>query len=107
MIIGSCVPWLSCGGGFTRYGGGVGVALGVGLKTTTVLDASAPSLGSFLYVMKSVAPLIGATLTSAGPAMTTRLLISGKFCELAPVLKSIRIAVRTFALPPASPDSVT
>src|SRR6266404_9099779 len=57
--------------------------------------------------MKSVAPVTGATVTWAGPAIITRLLISGKFCELLPVLKSIRIAVRTLAVPPFSPVNVT
>ena len=37
--------------------------------------------------MESVAPVIGGTLTVAGPAMITRLLISGKFCELVPGTK--------------------
>src|SRR5436190_10504497 len=57
--------------------------------------------------MKSVAPATGATVTSAGPAMFTALLISGKLCELLPELKSIRIAVRTLAVPPFSPVRVT
>src|SRR6185437_9422877 len=40
--------------------------------------------------MKSVAPSTGAILKSAGPVTTAWLLTSGKFCELAPVLKSSR-----------------
>src|SRR5882724_1511367 len=59
--------------------------------------------------MKSVAPVTGVTVTSAGPAIITRLLISGEFCELAPVLRAIWGAVRTFLFPPfsVSPCSVT
>src|SRR6266446_6049516 len=57
--------------------------------------------------MNSVAPVTGATVTWAGPAIIVRLLISGKFCALLPVLKSIRIAARTLAVPPLSPVNVT
>ena len=57
--------------------------------------------------MKSVAPVIGATVTWDGPAITARLPISGKFPALPPVLKSIRTAVRTSAVPPFSPVNVT
>src|SRR6476661_6127583 len=57
--------------------------------------------------MKSVAPVTGATVTWAGPAIIVRLLISGTFPELLPVLKSIRIAARTLAVPPFSPVNVT
>ena len=39
--------------------------------------------------------------------METRLMTSGKFWELIPLLKSIRVAVRTFAIPPASPLTIT
>ena len=66
-----------------------------------------PSLDSFLKVMESVAPSTGATVTWAGPGIITWLPISGKLCELLPVLKSIRIAVRTLAVPPFSPVKVT
>ena len=43
--------------------------------------------------MKSFAPTIGLTLTRAGPAIVTWLAISGEFCRVLPVLKSIRVAV--------------
>src|SRR5204863_9089363 len=52
--------------------------------------------------MKSFAPTIGLIFTIAGPAIVTRLPLSGEFCELAPVLKSIRVAVRTLVVPPFS-----
>src|SRR5437870_13260995 len=57
--------------------------------------------------MNSVAPATGETITSAGPAIVTLLPISGKFYELIPVLKSIRMAARTLAVPPFSPVNVT
>ncbi|PYL59879.1 MAG: hypothetical protein DMF24_11970 [Verrucomicrobia bacterium] len=57
--------------------------------------------------MESVAPSTGATVTWAGPAIITWLPISGKFCEFAPVLKSVRVATRTLAVPPFSPLKVT
>jgi hypothetical protein len=52
-------------------------------------------------VIKSVAPAIGRTSASAGPAMITLLPISGKFWKLIPVLESIRVASRTFTNLPA------
>src|SRR6266853_771880 len=45
--------------------------------------------------MKSFAPTIGVIFTIAGPAIVTRFPISGAFCALAPVLKSIRAPMRT------------
>src|SRR5262249_620975 len=77
---------------------------GVGKK---ILPPPLPPSDSFLKVMESVAPSTGATVTWAGPAIITLLPISGKFCELLPVLKSIRMAVRTSAVPPFSPVKVT
>src|SRR4029077_11990989 len=89
-----------------------GVAVGVPAGLGLMVGAgggffSPPPFCSFFLVIRSVAPGTGETLTSEGPAMTTRLLISGKVCVLMPVLKSIRVAVRTFAIPPASPLRLT
>src|SRR4029077_18851201 len=89
-----------------------GVAVGVPAGLGLMVGAgggffSPPPFCSFFLVIRRVAPGTEETVTSAGPAMTTRLLISGKVCELMPVLKSIRVAVRTFAIPPASPLRLT
>ena len=55
---------------YEEVGVGVTVGAGVGVGVTTA-DVLEPSLGSFLKVMKRVAPRTGASVTSAGPAMST------------------------------------
>ena len=80
-------------------GVGLKIGIGVGLPPPPPPTSAAALVTLFSITDEELCADYRLTLTSAGPAMITRLPISGTFCELTPVLKSVRVAVRTSVLP--------
>jgi hypothetical protein len=94
-------------------GVGVGVGVAVGMVAVGIAVGVGVTSPSLLYVTKRIAPLTGAIVTVAGPAISTCLIVSGENADgglgagVGDIALSTRAAARTFAVCPFSFVTVT